>query len=307
VQGILRGVRYGIIHPSFLQAGTTSGRYSSRNPNFQNLPRDDKRIKSCIIARPGCMLVGADYSQLEPRVFASVSQDPDLMSCFDLGQDFYSVVGVPIFGKEECSLFKKDANSFAKLYEELRHFSKAFALATPYGTSAFLQATKLGLPQRKCQEIIDSYFARYPSVHQMMLDSHEMVKDYGVVYSLYGRPRRIPEGLNIRAVYGDADHGDLPYAIRNMLNLGMNHRVQASGASIVNRAMIRFYARMKELGIKYAPILSQIHDEIIVECRIEDVEVVKLELKNAMENTTILPGVKLEAMPVAAAMMSDLK
>lgn len=306
VLGIKERLHYGIIYPGFLQHGTTSGRYSSRNPNFQNLPRDDKRIKSCIISRPGRVFVGADYSQLEPRVFASVSQDPDLMECFASGKDFYSVVGAPIFDKEHCSLFKKDENSFAKLYEDLRNISKAFALATPYGTSAFQQAQKLKLPQKRCEEIMEKYLTRYASVHQMMLESHEMVKDHGVVYSLYGRPRRIPAGLEIRSVYGDLPHGELPYAIRNLLNLGMNHRVQSSAASIVNRAAIRFCRRMEELGLD-AKLLLQVHDELIAECREEDKEIVRQELKDAMENTTLLPGVLLQADPKIAYNLADLK
>lgn len=306
VQGILRGVRYGIINPSFLQAGTVTGRYSSRNPNFQNLPRDDKRIKECIISRPGRILVGADYSQLEPRVFASVSQDPDLMGCFAKGEDFYSVVGAPIFGKEDCSMIKSDPNSFAKKHEDLRNISKAFALATPYGTSAFQQAQKLGLPQKRCQEIIDNYLSRYSSVYEMMLESYDMVLTHGVVYNLYGRPRRLPAGLEIREIYGDVDHGELPYEARNILNSAMNFRVQGSAGSIVNRAMIRFFNRMRELGLD-AKLVIQVHDEIIVECRVEDVEIVKVELKNAMEKTTTLPGVELIAEPHASTIMAELK
>lgn len=307
VQGILRGVRYGVINPSFMQSGTVTGRYSSHSPNFQNLPKNDKRIKSCIIARPGRTFVGADYSQLEPRVFASVSQDPILMGCFAKGEDFYSVVGAPIFGKEDCSMIKSDANSFAKLHEDLRDISKAFALATPYGTSAFQQSTKLGLPQKQCQEIIDNYLSKYSSVYDMMLQSYDQVMTNGVVYNLYGRPRRLPEALSFRDIYGeDIVHGELPYTDRSILNSAMNFRVQGSAGSIVNRAMIKFWRRMQELNID-AKLVSQIHDEIIVECRDEDAEIVKYELKDAMENTTVLPGVKLIADPVIAKIMSDLK
>lgn len=306
VEGIEMRMQYGCIYPGFLQHGTTSGRYSSSNPNFQNLPKNDKRVKSMIVARPGRVFIGADYSQLEPRVFASVSQDPDLMGCFAKGQDFYSVVGAPIFGKEECSLFKKDKDSFAVLYEDLRDISKAFALATPYGTSAFQQAQKLKLPQKECQSIIDRYLTRYASVYAMMLESYAMVKDNGVVYSLYGRPRRIPDGLNIRRIYGDLEHGELPYEARTLLNLGMNHRVQSSAASIVNRSAIAFCRRMDELGLD-AKIVLQVHDEINVECREEDKDIVAYELKKAMEDTCVLPGVALIAEPKIAYNLADLK
>jgi len=301
-------LRYNIIHPDFLQHGTTSGRYSCRNPNFQNLPRDDKRIKACVVARPGRVFVGADYSQLEPRVFASVSQDPTLLATFEKGLDFYSVIGASIFEKVGCSLIKNDKDSFAKQYPELRQIAKAFALATPYGTSAFRQSKDLDLPVTRCQEIIDKYFEVYPQVELMMLESHLTVKSDGVVHSLYGRPRRIPAAKNIEEIYGSGTlHADLPYEARNMLNLAMNHRVQSSAASIVNRAMIAFYKEIRLRGIQHAYITSQIHDEIIVECDIADGPIVSMILQVAMENTTLLPGVKLLAKPVIAYNMADLK
>ncbi len=306
VGGIESRAKYGIISPSFLQHGTTSGRYSSRDPNFQNLPRDDKRIKSCIIARPGKVFVGADYSQLEPRVFASVSQDPTLMECFAKGEDFYSVVGAPIFGITGCSMVKDDENSFANKHKDLRNIAKAFALATPYGTSAFQQSVKLGKHRDECQTIIDKYFAAYPRVELMMLDSHQQAKDNGVVHSLYGRPRRIPEAKNITAIYKNTSHSELPYSARTLLNLGMNHRVQSSAASIVNRASIALWEALKATGID-AKIVLQVHDEVIVECNQEDSDMVSDLLKHCMENTTKLIGVDLKAEPVVASNLGDLK
>lgn len=308
VEGIQERIRYGIIRPSFLQHGTTSGRYSSKNPNFQNLPRDDKRIKACIIPRSGKVFVGADYSQLEPRVFASVSQDLTLMSCFEKGEDFYSVVGIPIFEKFECSPFKKDPNSFAEKYPELRNISKAFALATPYGTSASQQSQKLNRPREECQNIINRYFQSYPNVELMMLKAHEQAKDHGIVHSLYGRPRRIPEATEIRKIYGkNTEHGDLPYSVRTLLNLSMNHTVQSSAASIMNRASIAFYNKIRDLNIKDCIIVLQIHDEMVIECLEKDAQKVSNILKECMENTTILPGVKLVAEPVIAKSLADLK
>jgi DNA polymerase-1 len=99
IKGLGSKVQYGIIRPNFLQHGTTSGRYASRNPNFQNLPRDDERIKQCVTARPGKVFVSADQSQLEPRVFASYSQDKRLMDAFNGASDFYSVVGMEVYDK----------------------------------------------------------------------------------------------------------------------------------------------------------------------------------------------------------------
>ena len=245
VLGIQSRVSCSIIRPQFLQHGTTSGRYSSKTPNFQNLPREDKRIKSCIISRRGKVFVGADYAQLEPRVFASTSQDATLCDSFARGEDFYSVVGAPIFGVSKCSMFKNDVDSFAKLYPQLRDKSKVIALATPYGRTAFQQAAALDVSPDASAELIASYFDAYPKVEAMMLESHEMAKRDGVVYNLFGRPRRIPEAKTIPELYGNARHAELPYVYRQMLNLAMNHRVQSTAASIMNRAAIAVVAAIK--------------------------------------------------------------
>lgn len=306
VEGIQERTRYNIVYPEFKQTGTTSGRYSCKNPNFQNLPRDDKRIKECIISRPGRVFVGADYAQLEPRVFASVSQDPTLMSCFAEGKDFYSVVGAPIFNKTDCTMYKKDKDSFAEKYPKLRNIAKAFALATPYGTSAFQQSQVLGLPKIQCQEIMENYFASYPQVETMMLNSHEMAKRDGVVYSLYGRPRRIPEAKKINRIYGNTPHGELPYEMRTPLNLAMNHRVQSSAATIVNRAAIAFYEVCKDFNID-TKIVLQVHDELVVECEEKQADIVSELLKHCMETVTVLPGVELIAEPKIAKNLADLK
>lgn len=308
VEGIQSRARYNIINPSFLQHGTTSGRYSCKNPNFQNLPRDDKRIKECVVSRPGKVFVGADYSQLEPRVFASVSQDETLLSSFANDEDFYSVVGAPIFKVKNASMIKSDPDSFANRHPVLRNIAKAFALATPYGTSAFQQSQMLDLPKQECQDIIDKYFEAYPKVELMMLESHEQAKANGVVYSLYGRPRRIPEAKDIARLYGaHTPHSELEYPQRTLLNLGMNHRVQSSAASIVNRAMIAFRRSIEEFMIVHCHIVLQVHDEIIVECNESDAEIVAMVLKECMENTTPLPGVKLIADPKIAHNLKDLK
>ncbi len=304
VIGIQEKIEYGIIRPRFNQIGTPSGRYSSNEPNFQNLPRDDKRIKSCIISRPGKVFVGADYPQLEPRVFASISQDPRLLECFAKGQDFYSVVGAPLFGVgEELSMFKDDPNSFANKHKNLRQIAKAFALATAYGTTAFRQSQELDKPVDECRDIIERYFVSYPNVERMMLESHEQAKTNGVVYGLYGRPRRIPEAMRIPK---GIPHGELPYECRNLLNLAMNHKCQSTAASIVNRAAIDFYNKINTLGLD-AKIVLQVHDELIIECP-EDISLqVSDILKESMELTTVLPGVTLISEPVIANNLADLK
>lgn len=312
VEGIESRMQYGIIRPSFLQHGTTSGRYSSKNPNFQNLPRDDKRVKSCISSRPGNVLIGADYSQLEPRVFASLSKDERLLKCFRDGDDFYSVIGAEVFDKFGYSLKKDLPGSFAAVYPDLRNVAKVIALSTTYGTTAPKMAPAIGKSIEECQMIIDSYFEKFPSIKHFMLRSHEQAKTTGIVHNLYGRPRRMPKALDIKRVYGKTAHSELPYEARNLLNLSVNHIVQSTGASIMNRAAIEFtkicnLLSKKDLRWLNVQIVMQIHDELVVEGPEAIKEEIKYNLKYAMENTTKLPGVDLIAEPKIAYNLANLK
>ena len=281
--------------------------------NCQNIPRDDKRIKSTLVARPGKAFVSGDFSQVEPRVFASVSQDKRLMECFSKGEDFYSVVGIPIFKDFTYSTFKNDPRSWANTFPHKRQVAKQVALASAYGTSAFQQSEKLrdeegnNLSSQECQGIIDAYFEAYPRVKKMMEDSHEMAKKDGVVYSLYGRPRRIPEARNLVLKYGpDVKHKDLGYSERTLFNLAMNHRVQSTAASIMNRAMIACYNRIVKEGLD-AKIVLSVHDEVIIECAEDKAEYIAALLKDCMEHTVELPGVALETDPKIAKDLAGLK
>ena len=306
VEGIEERTRYGIIQPSFKQAGTTSGRYSSSNPNFQNLPRKDKRVKACIVSRPGKVFVGADYSQLEPRVFAYTSQDKALIKAFNGTDDFYSVIGMKVYGKTDCTPMKEGSSeAFGVKYPHLRDLSKVIALASTYGSSAGLLSKTTKKSKDDTQADMDAYFAAFPGVAQMMLDSHAEAKRDGYVKSLFGRPRRIPDAKLIDKIYGKKKHAELPYEARGLLNLAVNHKIQSTGASIVNRAAIKFYDNIKALGIE-AYLVLQVHDSLIAECNQEDAETVSLLLQDAMENTTTLEGILLEAIPKIGVNLSEV-
>lgn len=312
VEGIQSKMQYNIIRPSFLQHGTTSGRYSSKQPNFQNLPRDDKRIKSCIVARPGKVFVGADYSQLEPRVFASFSGDERLLACFRDGDDFYSVIGAEVFEKFNCSMKKDDENSFAKKYPQLRNISKVVALSSTYGTTAPKMAPAIGKTIEEAQGIIDEYFEKFPSVKKLMLESHQLAKDGGVVHNLFGRPRRMPKAKMIKQLFGNTPHEELDYEYRNILNLAINHRIQSTGASIMNRAAIACWKACRALedvdsGWKDVKIIMQVHDELILEGPEHLSEDMVIVLRDAMENTVQLPGVALLAEPKIGKNLAELK
>lgn len=297
ITGIEERIQYGVIRPSFLQHGTTSGRYASRDPNFQNLPRDDKRIKECIVARPGKTFVGADYSQLEPRVFAYFSNDKRLLAALNGEDDFYSVIGMEVYGKYDC-IPRKDGSpeAFGIKYKRLRDLSKVIALASTYGATPSQLSSTTGKSREDTAADIDAYFESFPGVLRYMRDSHEHAKSRGSVTSLFGRPRRMPEALKIDKVYGKKPHSEYPYEVRNILNLAVNHRIQSTGASIVNRAAIKFYNDINELGINCQLVL-QVHDSLIAECDIKDQETVSIILQNAMETAVDLKTVRLEAEP----------
>lgn len=306
VEGLEERIQYGTIQPSFLQHGTTSGRYSSRNPNFQNLPRDDKRIKSCIVARHGKVFVGADYSQLEPRVFAYYSKDKRLLQAFDGKSDFYSVIGMDVYQKSDCTPQKDGSpDAFGIKYKRLRDLSKVIALASTYGATAHQLAPTTGKSIEDTQLDIDNYFETFPGVASMMLEAHELAKEHGQVETVFGRPRRMPEAKRIDKIYGKRAHADLPYEARKLLNLAVNHRIQGTGASIVNRAMIKFLNNCKELGIE-CRMVCQVHDSIVIECNESDAENISLLLEDAMVNTTQLDGITFEALPKIGRTLSEV-
>lgn len=306
VEGIEKRVQYGVIRPSFLQHGTTSGRYSSRNPNFQNLPRDDKRIKSCIVTRPGKAFVGADYSQLEPRVFAYYSKDERLLNSFSGATDFYSVIGMEVYEKYDCTPQKDGSqDAFGIKYKDLRNKSKVIALASTYGATAKQLSSTTGKSVEDTQLDIDRYFESFPGVKNMMLESHNTAKSTGKVTNLFGRPRRMPEAMEILEIYGNAEHKDLPYEARNILNLACNHTIQSTAASIVNRAAITFWNNCRKSCI-YTNIVLQVHDSLVIECNEEDAENVCVLLQHAMETSTSLTGVGLEATPKIGRTLADV-
>lgn len=297
IEGIEERIQYGVVYAGYLQHGTLTGRYASRNPNLMNLPRDDQRIKHCFVARPGKVFVSADFSQLEPRIFSYYSKDPRLMAAFDGTSDFYSVVGAEVYDKTDCTL-QKDGSSeaFGIKYKKYRDLSKTIALAAAYGATPFQLAPTTGKSVEETEQDMNKYFERFPGVKKMMLEAHDLVKEKGYVTNIFGRLRRIPEAKSIAKAYGNVDHWGLPYDARKLLNMACNFRIQSTGASIINRAVIQFKKDCQTAGIDCA-VVSQIHDELVVECKEQDAENTALLLQNAMENTTILEGMPLEAVP----------
>jgi DNA polymerase I-like protein with 3'-5' exonuclease and polymerase domains len=296
IKGTEERIKYGVLNPSYLQHGTMTGRYASRNPNLQNLPRNDQRVKECFVARPGKVFVSADFSQLEPRIFSYYSKDARLMNAFNGETDFYSVVGMEVYDKFDCEPQKDGENAFGVKYKTLRDLSKVIVLATAYGATPHQLAPTTGKSVDDTADDMSKYLEAFPGVKTMMLEAHELVKNQGVVHNLFGRPRRIPDARNIDKSYGKLSHGELPYDARKLLNMACNFRIQSTGASLVNRAAIAFHKYCQTQGLK-CKLISQIHDELVVECLENDAEEVAFILRRSMENTNQLDGVRLEAIP----------
>jgi DNA polymerase-1 len=217
------------------------------------------------------------------------------------------VVGVDVYGRHGVSLIKGAPGSFSVLYPSERDETKAITLSAVYGTTAYAMAQKLDKRPDEAQDIIDRYFESYPSVLEMMLKAHETVKRDGQVKSLFGRIRRLPEGLTIPKRYGKTSHKELPYQARGILNVAVNFPIQSTGSGIINRASIAFYNAVRAEGITGCHLVMQVHDELVVECWDKDTQRVAELLQHAMETTTVLPGVQLKAKPVIAKNLKDLK
>lgn len=305
VDGIASRINYGVIQPGFAQTGTKTGRYSSSNPNFQNLPRGDKRIKAFIVARPGKVFVGADYSQLEPRVFAYYSKDERLAKAFNTSDDFYSTIGIDVYDKHECSATKEGPTAFAVMYPKLRDETKVIALSSVYGTTAFKLASALNKSVDDTQEIITNYFEKFPSLKDMIENAHKTVKKQGFVTNIFGRPRRIPEAKTLDKIYGTRDPDELPYEARKLLNMAVNAPIQGTAGSIVNRASIRMH-QLKTEHCPSARLVLQVHDSLVYEVDAQEAETTSLLLQESMENTVTLEGIPLQAIPKIAPNLAEV-
>jgi len=158
----------------------------------------------------------------------------------------------------------------------------------------------------QARDLIRDYMTHFPGIKKFVAEAHREAKENGVVFSMFGRPRRIPKAKIIPKIYGNTPHDQMEYKWRTLLNLAVNHKIQASAASIVNRAAIKFYAACREQGLD-AKIIMQVHDELIVECPEEQAEAVKLLLKECMETAVTIPGVPITAAPVVAKDLASLK
>lgn len=232
----------GHIHTSFNQTVTATGRLSSSNPNLQNIPVRDaqgKEVRKAFIPYPGQIFFSADYSQIELRIMAHLSQDSNLIEAFLQGNDIHVATAAKIFKKP-----------LSDVTPEERRKAKTANFGIIYGISAFGLAERLGVSRQEAKQLIDEYFVTYPGVKTYMEKSIEMARERGYTETIFHRRCQLPDINSHNAVVRG-------YAERNAINAP----IQGSAADIIKIAMIRVFRRMKEEGIKSKMIL-QVHDEL---------------------------------------------
>lgn len=255
----------GKIHTSFNQAVTATGRLSSTNPNLQNIPvRDElgREIRKAFIADDDdCIFFSADYSQIELRLMAHLSNDPHMVEAFCSGADIHAATAAKIYGipVEEVT-------------SDMRRKAKTANFGIIYGISVFGLAERLGIPRAESKELIDGYFQTYPRVKEYMEESIRVAKEKGYVETLFKRKRFLPDINSHNAVVRG-------YAERNAINAP----IQGSAADIIKLAMIHIHQQFEAEHLKSRMIL-QVHDELNFNVRKEEFDRVKEIVLNCMEH-----------------------
>jgi len=323
IEGLLERHIDGVIYGSMLQFGTDSGRYSSRDPNLQNLPRVKEEdsglsetvlkyvngIKKGFVAGKGNLILNADYSQLEPRAFAEACGDYLLQQVFIKNEDLYGSIAKNIWNLD-CT-----ANEVKKKYPEYRQKAKVVALAVVYGAEAGRISKLMKIKYKEAQKIIDDYLDAYPGLKKYMSDCDKFVCLNGFMKTKFGRIRHLPEAKRLYKAYGfklldrkwaQANGLDeLRWKFKNMLNLAKNFPIQGVAAHVVNRSMIATNRGFKAAGIQGC-IVTMVHDELSCIIKAEDAERAKPILKACMENTVKL-SVPLKADPLIAYSWDEAK
>ena len=264
----------GRIHTSYHQAVTATGRLSSSDPNLQNIPirnAEGRRIRQAFIAPAGYKILAADYSQIELRIMAHLSGDEGLLEAFNQGKDVHSATAAEVFGVE-----------LDQVTQEQRRRAKAINFGLIYGMSAFGLAKQLGVGRNDAQQYIDVYFERYPGVKVYMDGIRQQAAVDGYVETLEGRRLYLPE---INARNGMRRQA----AERTAINAPM----QGTAADIIKRAMVAVDQWLCPINPKIectadAKMIMQVHDELVLEVKESELDVVSEKLKKIMTTTVEL-------------------
>ena len=256
----------GRVHTSYHQAVTATGRLSSSDPNLQNIPirnEEGRRIRQAFIAREGFTVVAADYSQIELRIMAHLSQDQGLINAFTQGKDIHRSTAAEIFGV-----------SLDEVTSEQRRNAKAINFGLIYGMSAFGLSRQLGIGRADAQSYMDLYFKRYPGVQTFMHDIREKAKAQGYVETLFGRRLYLPDINSSNGMRRKAAE-----------RVAINAPMQGTAADIIKRAMIQLDQKLQ--NDPDIEMIMQVHDELVFEVRSEKVafysELIKTQMESAAD------------------------
>ncbi len=253
--------RTGRVHTTFSQTMTATGRLSSNNPNLQNIPIKSemgREIRAAFVAKPGCVLISADYSQVELRLMADVADVKQLKADFCAGMDIHASTASSVF---EVPLENMDPM--------IRRNAKAINFGIIYGISAFGLARQLNIPRAEAKRYIDAYFAKYPEIKKYMDDTVQFASEKGYVMTPFGRKCYV-------AGFEQPARG---FAARAAINAP----IQGGAADIIKMAMIKMQSEL-EAGHFKTKMLLQVHDELIFEAPEDEVEQVSALIKDVMEN-----------------------
>ena len=258
----------GKIHTSFNQTIVSTGRLSSSNPNLQNIPireEQGREIRKAFIAQPDCMLLSADYSQVELRIMAHLSGDKNMLEAFFSGQDIHAATAAKIFKVP-----------ISEVTSDMRRKAKTANFGIIYGISAFGLSERLEIPRKEATALIEDYFTSFPDVKNYMEKSIETARKDGFVQTLFGRKRYLPDinsqNANVRS-----------FAERNAINAP----IQGTAADIIKIAMVKIDSELTKRKLKTEMIL-QVHDELVFNVPNAELELVKQIVKTEMETAVKL-------------------
>ncbi len=258
----------GRIHSTLNQTETRTGRISSAEPNLQNIPvRSDlgREMRKFFVARPGCVLVDADYSQIELRVLADAANDKTMIDAFNNGDDIHAITASQVFNMP-----------LEMVTPLMRSRAKAVNFGIVYGIGAFSLAKNIGVTRAQADQYIKGYLAHYHGVDEYMRLSVEKAKASGYAETLFHRRRYLPEltaGNALLRAFGE--------------RVAMNMPIQGTAADIIKIAMVRVFRRLKEEKLR-AKLIMQVHDELIIEAPEAEADRVSALLKEEMENAVSL-------------------
>jgi DNA polymerase-1 len=253
----------GRVHTSFALAATSTGRLSSTDPNLQNIPvrtEEGRKIRRAFVAEKGHRLLSVDYSQIELRLAAHMADVGALKEAFKEGADIHAMTASQVFGVP-----------VAGMDPMVRRKAKAINFGIIYGISAFGLAQQLGIPQGEAKAYIDAYFVKYPGIRAYMDRTKEQARAQGYVTTIFGRRCHVP-GINDKN----------PARRSFMERAAINAPIQGSAADIIKRAMIRIDPALAEAKLA-ARMLLQVHDELLFEVPMAEVEATSALVKKVME------------------------